>query len=54
MVYLKLLDYVDYTLLANDLKKQGIDYHIIGGVLLADELDAKRSIDQGARLGNKL
>ena len=42
------------TKLAEDLKKQGIDYHIIGGALLADELDAKRSINEGARLGNKL
>ena len=42
------------TRLENDLKKQGIDYHIIGGALLADKLDAKRSIDEGARLGNKL
>ncbi len=54
MVYLKLLDYVDCTFLANDLKKHSIDYHIIGGALLADELDAKRSMDEGARLGNKL
>ena len=42
------------TRLENDLKEQGIDYHIIGGALLADKLDAKRSIDEGARLGNKL
>ena len=42
------------TRLENDLKKQGIDYHIVGGALLADKLDAKRSIDEGARLGNKL
>ena len=54
MVYLKLLDYFDYMFLVNDLKKQSIDYHIICGALLADELDAKRSIDEGARLGNKL
>ena len=43
-----------HTGLEGDLKKQGIYYHIIGGALLADELDAKRSIDEGARLGNKL
>ena len=54
MVYLKLFDYVDYIFLTNDLKKQSIDYRIIFGALLADELNAKRSMDEGIRLGNKL
>ncbi len=42
------------TSLANELSEQGIDYHMIGGALSATNLDAKRSIDEGARLGNML
>ena len=40
--------------LSKELKEQGIRHHIIGGAFLAKELDAKRSIDEGARLGNRL
>ena len=40
--------------LSKELKEQGIRHHIIGGAFLAKELDAKRSIDEGARLGNGL
>jgi 2,4-dienoyl-CoA reductase (NADPH2) len=32
------------------LKAAGVEVHVIGGADLADELDAKRAIDQGARL----
>ena len=40
--------------LADALKAQGIAHHIIGGADVAAELDAKRAIDQGARLGAAL
>jgi len=36
--------------LYNELKDAGINLHIIGGADEAKELDAKRAIDQGARL----
>lgn len=36
--------------LYNDLKSSGFDCHLIGGAKHADELDAKRAIDQGTRL----
>ncbi|WP_444463781.1 oxidoreductase [Rhodobacter capsulatus] len=37
--------------LAEALRRQGITPHIIGGADVAGELDAKRAIDQGTRLG---
>lgn len=40
--------------LANDLETAGINCHVIGGADVAGELDAKRAIDQGARLAAKL
>ncbi len=40
--------------LANALLAQGISAHVIGGADLAGELDAKRAIDQGTRLGARL
>ena len=40
--------------LANDLAAAGIPHHIIGGADKATELDAKRAIDQGARLAATL
>ena len=40
--------------LANALQAQGIAVHVIGGADLAGELDAKRAIDQGVRLGARL
>jgi 2,4-dienoyl-CoA reductase (NADPH2) len=36
------------------LQQAGIPCHVIGGALEAGELDAKRAIDQGARLGARL
>jgi 2,4-dienoyl-CoA reductase (NADPH2) len=36
--------------LADDLQAKGRDAHVIGGAKLASELDAKRAIDEGARL----
>jgi len=36
--------------LARELKALGISAHVIGGARLAAELDAKRAIDEGARL----
>jgi 2,4-dienoyl-CoA reductase (NADPH2) len=36
--------------LADALQSQGVNVHVIGGADLAAELDAKRAIDQGARL----
>ena len=33
---------------------KGISTHLIGGAFQAGELDAKRAIDQGARLAAKL
>ena len=40
--------------LADMLAAKGRAVHIIGGAKLADELDAKRAIDEGALLGNRL
>ncbi|MBZ4023695.1 NADPH-dependent 2,4-dienoyl-CoA reductase [Rhodobacter sp. TJ_12] len=40
--------------LAEALKAQGITAHVIGGADVAGELDAKRAIDQGTRLGATL
>ncbi|MGA1497429.1 MAG: FAD-dependent oxidoreductase [Steroidobacteraceae bacterium] len=36
--------------LANELSQLGASVHVIGGALLAAELDAKRAIEEGARL----
>jgi 2,4-dienoyl-CoA reductase (NADPH2) len=43
-----------YNLLSNELKTLGIKHHLIGGALEAGELDAKRAIDQAARLAASL
>jgi 2,4-dienoyl-CoA reductase (NADPH2) len=40
--------------LENDLRRKGIDPHIIGGAALALELDAKRAIRQGTELAGRL
>ena len=40
--------------LAEMLKKAAISFHLIGGADVAAELDAKRAIDQGARLAAQL
>ncbi len=40
--------------LAHQLEAAGIAHHIIGGADVAAELDAKRAIDQGARLAARL
>jgi 2,4-dienoyl-CoA reductase (NADPH2) len=40
--------------LSDALKQLGIAHHIIGGADVAVELDAKRAIDQGARLAAQL
>ena len=40
--------------LADDLMERGKKVHIIGGAAVASELDAKRAIDQGARLAISL
>ena len=40
--------------LADDLTAAGIPHHLIGGADKATELDAKRAIDQGARLAATL
>ena len=40
--------------LADDLAAAGIAAHVIGGADVAAELDAKRAIDQGARLAARL
>ena len=40
--------------LANELKEKNIAVEIIGGAFEAAELDAKRAIDQGVRLANKI
>ena len=40
--------------LADALRSAGIAHHVIGGADLAAELDAKRAIDQGARLAARL
>jgi 2,4-dienoyl-CoA reductase (NADPH2) len=40
--------------LADALTAAGIAHHVIGGADVAAELDAKRAIDQGARLAARL
>ena len=40
--------------LADALTAMGIAHHVIGGADVASELDAKRAIDQGARLAARL
>ena len=40
--------------LLEPLQIEGIGVHVIGGADLAAELDAKRAIDQGARLAARL
>ena len=40
--------------LADDLYERGVSSHVIGGSEMASELDAKRAIDQGARVANNL
>jgi 2,4-dienoyl-CoA reductase (NADPH2) len=40
--------------LAHQLQAQGLVVHVIGGADVASELDAKRAIDQGARLAARL
>jgi 2,4-dienoyl-CoA reductase (NADPH2) len=40
--------------LKDELEKAGMPVHLIGGAHLAAELDAKRAIDQGARLAAKI
>lgn len=40
--------------LADALNERGINAHVIGGSDLASELDAKRAIDQGARIAAKI
>ena len=40
--------------LADELAAHGIAHHVIGGADVAAELDAKRAIDQGARLAARL
>jgi 2,4-dienoyl-CoA reductase (NADPH2) len=40
--------------LADELTAQGETVHVIGGALEAGELDAKRAIDQAARLAARL
>jgi 2,4-dienoyl-CoA reductase (NADPH2) len=40
--------------LAEALTAAGIAHHVIGGADVAAELDAKRAIDQGARLAAQL
>jgi len=42
------------TDLLADLEKAGVNTHLIGGAERAGELDAKRAIEQGSRLGAKL
>jgi 2,4-dienoyl-CoA reductase (NADPH2) len=41
-------------LLADELESANQPVHIIGGAKFAGELDAKRAIDEGARIGNRL
>ena len=45
---------VENDLLAQKLSDLGCSVHLIGGARVALELDAKRAIDEGARLGNRL
>ena len=40
--------------LKEELENAGVPIHLIGGADLAAELDAKRAIDQGARLAAKI
>jgi 2,4-dienoyl-CoA reductase (NADPH2) len=40
--------------LKDELENQGMSTHLIGGADLAVELDAKRAIDQGARLAARI
>jgi 2,4-dienoyl-CoA reductase (NADPH2) len=40
--------------LADELEAAGQRVHVIGGAKFAGELDAKRAIDEGARIGNGL
>jgi 2,4-dienoyl-CoA reductase (NADPH2) len=40
--------------IADELEARGQTVHIVGGAKLAGELDAKRAIDEGARIGNSL
>jgi 2,4-dienoyl-CoA reductase (NADPH2) len=40
--------------LEDDLRRKGIDPHIIGGAAVAVELDAKRAIRQGTELAARL
>jgi 2,4-dienoyl-CoA reductase (NADPH2) len=40
--------------LSAELDRRGIPHHVIGGADIAAELDAKRAIDQGARLAARL
>ena len=40
--------------LKDELEKSGIPVHLIGGADRATELDAKRAIDQGARLAARI
>ena len=40
--------------LADALQAQGQTVHLVGGALEAGELDAKRAIDQAARLAARL
>jgi 2,4-dienoyl-CoA reductase (NADPH2) len=40
--------------LEDDLRRSGIDPHIIGGAAFAAELDAKRAIKQGTELAARL
>ncbi|MCB0643492.1 MAG: NADPH-dependent 2,4-dienoyl-CoA reductase, partial [Phaeodactylibacter sp.] len=40
--------------LYDKLSEQGVSVHLIGGAQLASELDAKRAIDEGARLAANL
>ncbi|MGB3278603.1 MAG: NADPH-dependent 2,4-dienoyl-CoA reductase [Pseudorhodobacter sp.] len=45
---------VPNRMLADALQALGVAHHVIGGADVAAELDAKRAIDQGARLGAAL
>ena len=40
--------------MADELEARGQTVHVIGGAKFAGELDAKRAIDEGARIGNHL
>lgn len=40
--------------LAQQLEQRGVGFHLIGGAHLAGELDAKRAIEHGTRVGNLL